>query len=232
MVFETVSPSPVPSPVGLVVKKGSKIFASLSAGIPGPLSSISAATMRSPARKTSERTSPMFAPTPVSWRAEVRTVMMPPEAGTASAALVRRFVRTWLIFRRSMRRGGRSGARSRRTSICFAARMLRLSLRASSMTEFRSCSVDFERPGGGEIEEVADDVVGPLQRDRNFLEDVLHARFPAEIELGKVINAHGDDGKGILDLMSDAGGEAADGFHLFGLDELQLEGAESLVGLL
>ena len=39
-------PSPVPSPTGLVVKNGSKIFARTSAGMPGPVSPISRRTRR------------------------------------------------------------------------------------------------------------------------------------------------------------------------------------------
>jgi len=35
------NPSPTPSPVGLVVKKGSKILAAAESGIPKPLSEIS-----------------------------------------------------------------------------------------------------------------------------------------------------------------------------------------------
>ena len=38
------SPSPVPSPAGLVVKKGSKMRARISAGMPGPLSAMSSWT--------------------------------------------------------------------------------------------------------------------------------------------------------------------------------------------
>ncbi len=79
---------------------------------------------------------------------------------------------------------------------------------------------DFEGLGGGEIEEIADDVVGALDGDGDFVKDVLGARFIAEIELGEAIDAHGDDGEGVLDLVGDAGSKAADGFHLFGLDEL------------
>jgi putative heme-binding domain-containing protein len=66
IVFTTDKPRPVPCPVGFVVKKGSKIFASLSSGMPGPVSSISATTMISPTRNDSERLSAMLRPTPVS----------------------------------------------------------------------------------------------------------------------------------------------------------------------
>lgn len=47
----TLRPSPVPSPVGFVVKNGSNTLLSNSGGMPGPLSRISRTTTRSPARK-------------------------------------------------------------------------------------------------------------------------------------------------------------------------------------
>src|SRR5262249_1158561 len=49
--FDTGRPSPVPSPAGLVVKNGSKIFARFSSGMPLPVSSTSAATTFSPTHR-------------------------------------------------------------------------------------------------------------------------------------------------------------------------------------
>lgn len=75
---EMSSPSPVPSPTGLVVKKGSKMRLRISAGTPGPVSRNSTSS-RSPSRA-------------------VRTVSVPPPPVSAMAdtALSIRFVHTWL----------------------------------------------------------------------------------------------------------------------------------------
>ena len=40
MLWAMCSPSPVPTPCGLVVKNGSKILAAISGGMPGPVSAI------------------------------------------------------------------------------------------------------------------------------------------------------------------------------------------------
>ena len=72
-----LSPSPVPSPSGLVVKNGSKIRSRTSAGC------------RSPRPRTSIRAVP--------FTAAVRTTTRP-ASFDASIALDSRFMITWLIF--------------------------------------------------------------------------------------------------------------------------------------
>jgi len=190
MVFDTVRPRPVPWPVGLVVKNGSNIFSSLSAGMPVPSSSISAATMRSPARKTSERASPMFAPTPVSWRAEVRTVMSPPEPATASAALVSRLTSTWLIFHAVDAQRGQIGRQ-----FPHDLDVLRCEDAAGEPERLldhgiQVLFVHVELLGRGKIQQVAHDAIRPLQRDGNLMDDLLRGRIGGEIELRKVIDTH------------------------------------------
>ena len=54
MSWASDSPSPVPSPVGLVVKNGSKMRACVAASMPVPLSSISIVTA-SPSARASRR---------------------------------------------------------------------------------------------------------------------------------------------------------------------------------
>ncbi len=80
----------MPWPVGLVVKKGSKISFLFSSGIPGPPSAIAMQTL---------------APS-----TQVRTVTVP-FCGDASMALSRMLVHTWLRPTPQVERGGRPGAK-------------------------------------------------------------------------------------------------------------------------
>ena len=90
------SPSPVPCPGGLVVKKGSKIRPRISSGMPGPSSSNSTST---------------------SWRSRRERMCSVPSAPMASsplAAMPRNTWRTWPSFTVTDGRSGSSSVWKRR----------------------------------------------------------------------------------------------------------------------
>ena len=89
------SPSPTPRPPSLVLKKGSKIRARTSGGMPLPSSATRATTS-------------------LAAGAESESVTVPPSGGRACAALVTRFTKTWSRPARPPRIVG-AGSISRRT---------------------------------------------------------------------------------------------------------------------
>ena len=92
-------PSPVPCPTGLVVKNGSKMRSRISAGMPGPLS-----TMRTTTR----------------CRSRLARHLDPAGIGIASSALSIRFAQIWLSSPTKPRTRGRSGSTSTATATDFA----------------------------------------------------------------------------------------------------------------
>ena len=79
MPWQMESPSPVPSPSDLVVKKGSNTLAAISSGIPGPSSETVTATPSSHLRTV------------------IRMWPLRPVVAIAWAALFTRFTNTWAI---------------------------------------------------------------------------------------------------------------------------------------
>ncbi len=108
------SPSPVPSPSGLVVKNGSNTWAAMLSGIPGPLSVTSTATPSSQRR--------------------ARTTMVPgrPVDAIAWAALLIRLTNTCWIWLGSMSGMGRSASTSSRASTRCAMSWFRSSRKVAS----------------------------------------------------------------------------------------------------
>jgi len=90
--------------------------------------------------------------------------------------------------------------------------------------------LDIELAVGGEIDHAADDAVGAVDGARHFVEDFAVVGVDVGGQLAEVFEAHEDHGERVFHLVGDAGGEAADGFHFFGLDEQLLHGAQFVVG--
>ena len=107
----TLRPRPVPSPVGLVVKNGSKTLLMTSGGMPGPLSEISTMTTRSPARNgLAVREPKLRRSSSPSSLDQVATETRPPFL-TAWTALMKRLTMTCSMRVLSARMGGRVRSR-------------------------------------------------------------------------------------------------------------------------
>src|SRR5208337_46503 len=123
--YVTERPRPVPRPVALVVKKGSKILWICSRGMPLPVST------------TSISTPPLCA--------AVRTSSSPP-VGMASRAFKKRFRKTCCSLLAEPRTGGRPSLSCLTTRICEVFRGCATSDSVSSTTRFRSTSASSPAP--------------------------------------------------------------------------------------
>lgn len=121
--WQMLRPSPVPSPAGLVVKKGSKIRSAMAGATPGPLSAT-----------TRVRAGP-----PSAAARAVRTSITRGGSTCLRAcwALTIRLSSTWLSWPPSPQLKGRSGSRLRRTSIWSRPRSPPFRVRVCSTSRFR-----------------------------------------------------------------------------------------------
>ena len=85
----------------------------------------------------------------------------------------------------------------------------------------------------GEIEQAADDHIGPPRRLPHFFEHAGQHRIRAgRGALGDAVEAHEHDLERILQLVGDACRHASDGLHFLCLDELEVGGLQGLARLL
>ena len=194
------SPSPVPLPSSLVVKKGSKICALVSASMPEPVS------------ETIRRT--------VSARASVAIVSRPP-VSIASRALIARFITTCSSWQRSATSGQGASSSSKRSSNCAPIR------RASSGPHLPHDLVEVQRPraqrlAAAEREQALRELGRALARALGLV-DVAADRVvlvqPQQRELAEP--DHG--GHEVVEVVRDAARQPADGLELLGLQQRALE---------
>ena len=133
MPYTVARPSPVPFPVLLVVKNGSKILGRTSGAIPQPLS-LTARQTNTPGRASGFR----FAASPSSWQTDVLMVSCPP-LGMASRALTTRFRRICSIMATSPLIPGRSCAGTNSMAMSAPSRRATI-LAVALMTSFKLSS--------------------------------------------------------------------------------------------
>ena len=210
------SPRPVPLPISLVVKNGSKIFSISSGGMPWPVSRTSISTW-SPAG-VPPRPSAEAGPGSVTF--SVRIISLPP-SGIASRALTARFTITcsnWLT----------SAFTGQTSRPCFSSR----ATRSPSSRLSRSVSSDNAFPDvhhlraqglpARERQELADEARRPVGVLLD-LHDVLEGRIGRPVAREQQIRVADDRLQDVVEVVRDAARELADGVHLLGLGDLLLQ---------
>ena len=96
--------------------------------------------------------------------------------------------------------------------------------RFSVTTSFRSSNFGRQDLLAAEGEQLARERGGALGGVGNFLRGAAQARIGAEA-LEQEFGVAGDHHQQIVEVVRDAAGEPADGFHLLGLTELQFQGS-------
>ena len=207
-------PRPVPLPTSLVVKNGSKMASSMSAGIPDPVSVTETATNR-PSRRAWPRSTGM-ASTASTWMTRL------PSSRHRIAGIDGEIDQRGFELRDVG--GGKTG------------RIAQLDLdldpaahqRADQLRDAFDLRADIEHlrrqrlpPGKGQ--QLAGQLRGAIDRVRNRI-DVTAAPVLAEIAAAQEVGRGAYDGEKIVEIVRDAAGQLADRIHLLGL-------AQRLLGL-